>query len=487
MKFDRRLFYVAIIAIIVYGIYLTFGQTAPEFAAPTYTEKEALQLVQEEAKKIGIDPIENQSIYYTDIVANSSVGRYIEHAPLDSEQLTALREEVSIYAFEISTINETYAYDMEHKRFIRAENIYLTADADQFVTEYFGEHYRLNGNLGEKEESIFENWDTKRTYIAKTEFPDIINVVDIYLAGEIITGFEQYGLARGFPQPEESIIEIIASLFILLFLVGLVIFVTIHLIIKLIKRQIEAFWEPLLITLVAAIGWLFVTKAMGGSLTGISLLDPLIMIYLTLATLLIRWKKDNRLFRSRLVELQPSVLHGFLLMIIAVLLSEIFFYIASYFDTWVSPVTTHIVLVKLDIWFMPLFTLFIGLSAAITEEAIFRNYMIPLFDRFGVLMSLLLTSFLWGILHIAYDMYPWYLYVLEFIVITGPFFYFVYKHYGFSASIFMHYFYNAWVTTLFLFTVDVRVAIVSLFVMLSPFLLYLINIQNKLRHPGDTN
>ncbi|MFA8440115.1 CPBP family intramembrane glutamic endopeptidase [Pueribacillus sp. YX66] len=460
-------------------IYLFIGPSNVELPLPTFTQKEALNEVQAEAEKIGIDLITEEEIFTTDIVANSSVGRYMEHHSFNEEKVRLLQNEVTLYSYEVASIDRTYAYDMEQNRFILADNIYLQEDPDQFVVHYFGEGYELKGNKRTSEDELFDYWDVKKTYVAETSFTDIVNVVDIYLIGELIVGFEQYGLARGFPQPEESMVEIIAHLFILLFLASLVVFVTIHLIIKLVERQVEDFWEPFLLTIVAAFGWVFISKALGSSLKGIGIIEPLMMIYLTFATLLIRWKKDSRPLTNRIYELQPSVIHGFLLMFIAVLLAEGFFYIASYFDTWVSPVTTHNVLVQLDISLIPIFTLFIGLSAAITEEAIFRHYMVSLFERFGIFMSLVLTSFLWGILHIGYDMYLWYLYVLEFIVITGPFFYFVYMRYGFSASIFMHYFYNAWVTTLFLFTVDVRVAIVSLCVMLSPFLLFIVRKTNK--------
>lgn len=474
-KFDRQLIFIAVFTLIVYLLYIFFGPESPEYPLPDYKATEAQEHIEAEVKKIGIEPFKNQSIYYTDIVANSSIGRYIQHRPIDEEKRAILAKEVSLQAFEISSLEETYVYDMVLRRLIRAENIALQRDPDEFVRLYFGEQYELKEKLGgDIESSLVQSWHEKRTYVAKTEFQDVINVVDVYLSGDIITDFMQYGLALGFPESEVSLFEIYVSFFILIFLVGLVIFVTIHLIINLVKRKIESFWEPAIITAIASIGLLFVSKAMGSHLTGISLLDSGIMIYLTFATLLIRWKRPSQSFKSRLNHLQPAVLHGIALMFIAILLSEGFFYVAGYFDTWVSPVASHIVLTHLDIKWMPIFTLFIGLSAAITEEAIFRHYLIPLFDRFGATMSLLFTSILWGVMHIGYDMYPWYLYVLEFIVITGPFFYFVYKRYGFATSIFMHYFYNAWVTTMFLFTVDLKVAFVSLLVMLSPLLIFFV-------------
>lgn len=474
MNIDRRLLYISFVAFVIYVLYLFFGPSYVSYPLPTYTEEEALEAIQEEVKKLGLEPITKENLEYSDIIANSSIGRYIDHKKLTEDELKELQKEVTIQSFEISSYDLTYSYDMERNRLTKAENIILVQDADQFVREYFGKQYELKGKDTELKDEPLAFGDSKKTYVAPTKFPEIINVVDIYLIGETIVAFEQYGLARGFPEVGTTLFEIITSLFGLLILLGLVVFATIHLIIKLFKKQIEFSWGPLLLTAAAGIGWVFISIGLGGSLTFFNLIEPAIMIYLTFVTLVIRWKRSTRTIKDRLRDLQPSVIHGFSLMIIAIVLAEAFFYVASFFDTWASPVTTYMLLVKLDVWMIPIFTLFIGLSAAVTEESVFRNYLIPIFDRVGILFSLIMTSFLWGVLHIGYDMYPWYLYVLEFLIVTGPLFYFVYKRYGFSAAIFLHYFYNAWVTTLFLFIVDIKVAIVSLFVMLSPFLLFLI-------------
>lgn len=473
MNVDKKLLYISIGALVIYFAYLFWGPSFVSYPLPTFTEEEGLTEIEQEVKKLGLQPIAKDELQFSDIVANSSIGRYIEHNELTENELNELQKEVSIQSYEISSFDTTYAYDMDNKRLLKAENIILAKDADEFVRDYFGEQFELKGNDTELSDDLLAFGDAKKTYVAPTSFPEIINVVDVYLTGETIVAFEQYGVARGFPDQGTTLLEIFTSLFVLLLLIGLLFISMIHLIIKLIRKQIEFSWEPLMLTGIAGVGWIFITIAFGGSFTFLSLIEPGIMIYLTLVTLLIRWEKSNRSLTERISELQPSVVHGLLLMFIAVLLAEAFFFIASFFNTWASPVTTYMLLVKLDVWWIPIFTLFIGLSAAITEEAIFRNYLIPIFDRLGAMFSLVMTSFLWGILHIGYDMYPWYLYVLEFMIITGPLFYFVYKRYGFHTAIFLHYFYNAWVTTLFLFSVDIKVAIVSLFVMFSPFLVFL--------------
>lgn len=472
MNLDKKLIKVGIAAIMVYALYIFFGPTHVTLPLADYTKEEALIEVTNELAEVNLPIITEADLYYTDVIAYSSVGRYIEANAMSEEEVAALEEEVTLYSYEVATPYLTYQYDLKNKQLTKAENIYLELEGEEFVHQYFGEAYNLVDEVGAS--SFFDIWTVKQTYEAPTSINTVTNVVDLYLEGHAIIGFEKYGLASQFPEAEESLMQMLAGVFILLFLLGLLLFVTIHLIIKVVKKEIEAFWEPLALTIVAAIGWLFVNKAMGINLFSVATVEYFMMIYLTFTSLLIRWQKDSRPLATRVASLQPAVVHALFLMVIAQLLAEGFFYLASFFDTWVSPVSMHNVFIELNIWYIPIFTLFIGLCAAITEESIFRHYLVPIFGRFGVVTALLATSFLWGIMHIGYDMYPWYIYVLEFIVISGPFFFFVYKKYGFATAIFMHYFYNAFVTVLFVLSIDIKVALVSWLVMLSPFLLLLV-------------
>lgn len=472
MNIDRRLVYVAIVASVIYALYILFVPIKNEIPLPAQSKEDIFANVQRATEKAQLPTIKVEEIHYTDFRANSSVGRYLERNALTENEYATLIEEVSLYEYEVTSSTLLYTYSFEQDLLTGAEAINLQVEAEPFVHEYFGEEYSFKGR--EQAQDIFTDWDTKETYVADTSFPDIINVVDLYINDGIITSFEQYALALGYPKEGDSTAQIIVSLFIFLFLIGLVLFVTVHLIIKLIKKEIEAFWAPFGLSLVTGLSWLLTNKALGINILSFAIVESLILTYLTFVTLLIRWKRDERPLMERLRTLQPAVVHGLLLTAVGLVLAEGFFFIARYFDTWSSPVTMHNVLVELNPWLIPLFTLCIGLSAAISEEAIFRHYMIPMFERVGIFFALIVTSFLWGIMHIGYDMYPWYLYILEFFMLTGPFFFFVYKRYGFATAIFMHYFYNAWVTTLFLIYVDWQIAVVSLLVMFSPFLLFLI-------------
>lgn len=475
---NRNLLKIALAFLVIYIIYFLMLPDRPGYPFVDQSKEQLINAINDEAERLELLPIDKESIVYSDVIANHSLGRYVEKENYSEEELTKLASEVPIYTYQVDNFLYTYDLDITSEKIVKASNIYLKTDGGKFVKEQFGAEFVLDKTDSEVDE--LSDWTKKETYVAPTSFANIEKVVDLYYSGNAIIAFDFYGLAKDFPMANDEFTEGLMSVFILLFIIGLTIFVTIHLLIKLIKKEVKAFFMPLLLTIIAGVGWLFVSYAFGSNVSGLSLLDSGIMIYLTLATLLIRWQKNDTLsFAEKVADHKKSIFQGLLLTIITVVLAETYFFIAGFLDTWSSPVTSHIVFVQLDYWLLPLFTAFIGLSAAITEEAIFRNYLIPLFRRASHITAIVMSSALWGILHIGYDMYPWYLYVLEFILISGPFFYFVYVKYGFKTVIWMHYFYNAWVTTLLLFYVDLTVALVSLAVMLSPFLLFLVKRNNK--------
>lgn len=470
---NRRLTIFAGIGLIAYILLMFFGNSSSSYSLPDYTKSDIFNALDYSAKQLHIPSITEEEAMYVDAVANNSIGRYVDEKQLDQQQLTILEKEVPLYTIEVDTFLKAYQVNPQNGELTSATSINIaTDDVEQFVIDQFGAGYELQ--LEERDNSIFAEWEVKKTFVAETSFDDVSKMVDVYLINNDIVQFDHYGLAENYPlQQVDSTGQMILYIIILLFLVVMFFIVTIHLIIKLVKKQIEGFIGPLLLTIVAGFGWFYLTNAMGGAISGIGMIEPALMTYLTFATLMIRWKKSKQTVSTKLLSFKKPIWLGLLAAIISLALSEFFFFIASFFGAWVSPVLNHGALIQLDVWMFPIFSLFIGLSAAITEESIFRNYMIPSFDRLGVIVSVIATSVLWGILHIGYDMFPWYLYVIDFIIITGPLFYFVYKRYGFKTVIFLHFFYNTWVTTLFLFSVDVKVAFVSLLITLSPFLLFL--------------
>ncbi|MGG3928614.1 type II CAAX endopeptidase family protein [Metabacillus fastidiosus] len=479
MSKSRRLNIIAAVSLTIYILILSLGSSEIKYPLPSYNKAAIFNYIVTESEKLNLPSFSAEDVTFINAKANNSIGRYVESYQFDERQLDELQQKVPIYTIEVETGERLYEIDPSNGKITRVSGISLPFNEknsiDNFIQTYFGSGYTLQTKKASEDE-IFTDWHIKYVYTASTSLDNISKVVEIYTSENKIIEFQQYGAAAGFPlqEAEDSAGLMIISIFMLLFLVALLIIVTVQLIKRLIKKQIEAFVGPFLLSAVAGFGWFFLTSAMGSSITGFGAIEPAFMTYLTFATLLIRWEKSAKSHAIKILEWKGAIFQGLLLAIIFFALTSLFFYITGFFGSWISPVLNHGLLINVNPWILPIFTLFIGLSAAVTEEAVFRRYMIPFFDRFGVITSVLLTSFLWGILHLAYDVHPWYLRVIEFMIIGGPFFYFVYKKFGFKTAVFCHYFNNSLITAFFLFSVNINVAIVALFLSVSPllFLLY---------------
>lgn len=471
----KKLFAIASVALIIY-IASFFISGPPAYPTPDVDKNEVYQSVNEQLVSLGLTPIDHAATYSFNTTANQSLGRYVQKEKLNENQLDVLSLEVPLYTITIEQFYASIEFDPINKQITRIEDVELDIeDVDAFVDEYFGSGFSF---VEDKEVTGFFNFASgKYVYEAPTTYRDITKQVELeYDENGSFTTVHYFAESGKYPAVDHFSITLIFGLYSLAFLAILALIVTIHLIIRIVKRKVEAVLKPLLIALSIGLGWFFIGTTMtGGQVSFLSFVDAGIWTYIVFFILMIRWKKSDLSLRQKITIMREDVIVGLLWTFISLTLTTVYFYIANtFFDTWVSPVDNFDLLFNIDIWLLPLFTFFIGYTAAVTEETVFRHYMIPIFDKLTVFISLILTSFFWGILHVAYDMYPWYLYVLEFMLITGPLFYIVYKKYGFKAAIFLHYFYNAWVTTIFAFTMHTTVGFISLLVTCIPLLVFLV-------------
>lgn len=462
--------------LLIYVCILIFAPAPIEYPYPDFTLKDVTNSLDEASESLHMDVPHPEDADFIDAEANNSIGRYVADRELNENQLETLKKEVPLYEITIEDMLQTIKLDADSKKVTVANELKLPIndlnDVDAFVERHFGSAYERM-TVDDTSDDIFSEWDAEYVYAAPTTYEDVQTIVEVNASDEYIYAFHQYALAADYPfQDENSTPFILIIITVLLFFITLFIIVTVQLIKRLIKRQIEGFIGPILLTIFAGFGWFFLNSSMGVSVSGFGAVEPAIMTYLTLTTLLIRWKKSSKSWDEQISHTKKAIIQGLLLTVISLTLAELFFLVATHFGGWASPVSNHGLLLNQKLWLLPFFAVFVGISAAITEEAIFRNYMIPFFDRFGVITSVLVTSILWGILHVGYDMYPWYLYIIDFIIISGPFFYFVYKKFGLKTAMFLHYFYNSIVTVMFLFSVDIKVAITSLLLTLAPLLLF---------------
>ncbi|WP_054950620.1 type II CAAX endopeptidase family protein [Numidum massiliense] len=226
----------------------------------------------------------------------------------------------------------------------------------------------------------------------------------------------------------------------LIFVLGLIM-----LVLKATEQRLS-FTFPLLIGLsVVVLSILFMTNLIGvieGLLSGAIVFFALVTVY----------EKRDRLWNripARINRIREQVLQGYLLAIVLFLPSFIFYTVGNHlFDIWSSSEDTFLMLKDAKwLWLTPFL---IGITAAISEEIMYRK-----FGEFVVrrvwnnqLFIALTTSFIWAIAHLGYNVHPWYLRVIELTFFVGPVLYFVYKKYGLLVSMIAHYLFNCLIGSL---------------------------------------
>lgn len=121
-------------------------------------------------------------------------------------------------------------------------------------------------------------------------------------------------------------------------------------------------------------------------------------------------------------------------------------------------------------WIYPLF---IGFSAAATEEGIFRLFGIPFLKKYvkKTWIAIIITAFVWGFLHSNYPQSPWFVRGIE-IGLMGIVLGWMFVRFGFLANFTAHYTFNALQTAIYFFASgSIYASISSTIVSLLPFLI----------------
>lgn len=464
---NRKLLIAGMIGLLVYILYFfmpgnyeyPLGEPDPK---GLYDEVNEV-LIEENMQPLDIDPL-----FSTQVEANESIGRYIDHHQLNQAEVDQLSEDIPLYSFMIETGWRSIEYDPVHKALVSLDDIAI--QVDEVIDEYGSLNNYLNAFYDEAFTLYEEDMGTSR-FVAPSTYEGIHKYVDVFIDDGVIRSIYFTAEAEDFPTKSQFGILLIAGIYSLLFFLALSAGVTVHAI--LVRKEIRFSWLALLLSLVAGAANIILTMGMLGiDFSFLTAIDAFVWMYNTFLILLIRFRhRGAYTINELLLKVRDGVKPALLWGLVSLALTTTYFFVTTrFFGSWVSPVDSYALAYNMKAWMIPLVVFAIGFSAAIFEETIFRHYMVPLFDRFSVIVSMFATSILWGVLHISYDMYPWYLYIVEFIIITGPLFYVVYKRYGFTTSILLHYFYNAWVMTLFAFAIDLKIGLVSLLVMLFPVL-----------------
>jgi membrane protease YdiL (CAAX protease family) len=141
---------------------------------------------------------------------------------------------------------------------------------------------------------------------------------------------------------------------------------------------------------------------------------------------------------SRALQLRA----GYLFAVVQIVVSLLFTWIAVHLGATIS---ADVLPKRLDDspwpWLLPPA---IGIAAALYEEIVFRLGADVFLARYlkSTLLTGLVSSLLWSLIHISTDVTPWYLRIIELGLLIGPLSYWFYRRYGLLATILAHALYN---------------------------------------------
>ncbi|WP_078556304.1 CPBP family intramembrane glutamic endopeptidase [Bacillus alkalicellulosilyticus] len=500
LKSHKKVSIVAAIAFLVSSILFVLPWGQKGYSYPELTRAEVTETVSQYLQETSEFSAEEINLIETNV--DMGLGRHIEFE-LNDEEYELVFEHIPVYTIQ-ATLDNSFSVVHVHpleNRVVGAENIAIPMNHDESVETFIHKIFHSEYKLVEEVESVstgliqlndvFLSKYTDRTqftFEGPFDYEGIKEIITVDVGTSIeddskfVLGFMHSAeVAPQYMVSDETTREIISALIVLLILGVLVFASLIHFIVKASKRKV-AFKLPLAITIFLSVfglifGYVYTGKIDGWSWMEVGLSAWLVFFILAMTipvdTHFLKGKPFRDKLTQSLIGMKSPILLGLLLAIISHPLSEIFFMIADRIGgAWFSPVTFYEIYLIENVWLLPFFVLSIGITAAIMEETVFRRYLASAMDRIHPIFAVLVTSFLWAVLHMGYDVFPWYLRIIELTLIIGPFLYWVYKKYGFLTVIYCHYFYNSLLISMSLLSFRVDVAIVSFLLTLSPLLLF---------------
>jgi membrane protease YdiL (CAAX protease family) len=147
-------------------------------------------------------------------------------------------------------------------------------------------------------------------------------------------------------------------------------------------------------------------------------------------------------FFARVLRAAPlAIVTGLALFALTWVALDVFYWLAHQAGAWMGDHSFEEAVRSANPWRAGLFLLTFPIAPALGEELVYRRLLSGELARRGVptLVVMILSSFLWGIAHLGYMAAPWYLYLLDFMLFTGPLYYFAYRQLGLGACIALHY------------------------------------------------
>lgn len=513
LKVHKKIAVITFIAILGSMLVHFLTEDEHDYPKPTITGEEAQETAQKFLNER--DYIYSGNLNMTEAIANKDLSRYMD-AELDHVAFQKVQERIPIYTIKVTDYLQSIHVDPFENKVIGMENLYVNIhseeEIDQFVHDHFGSEYNFidyqDVNKIDFDLQFSEFYQVRYTYegpfhieglheqiIVDVAIPEASDDPSLYITG-FMHGAEVPPEYTSDAQQDE-LMMLISAVIILLILGVLGIATLIHFIVRASKRKV-ALLLPLLITAFFSVFSLIFVYVYMGNLEWLSWIEVLTGAWFVFFILAMTIPQDTQWMHERttsvsivgetLSRMKKPIILGLCLAVIGTFMSDLFFWMTfTYGGAWFSPVTFYEIFMLEMIWLLPLFVLAIGITAAIMEETLFRRYLASVLDHIHPIFAVLVSSFLWAILHLAYDVHPWYLRIVELTLIIGPFLYWIYKRYGFLTVLFCHYFFNSLYMSIHLFTFRGDIALVSIFLTLSPLMILLYKQREKdIYHSEET-
>lgn len=467
---------ISILVLLYYTFFNSLSYPEPKLKEPAYGKAVVSFL---KTHEIPYTTLDTESI---EPIADEGSSRYLQELTRNKtvtsqKELNALANVVPLYYFSfVADLEKTILVNPLTGKVEGFEGLEIQPKGtiDDYVASQYGKDFVLIGRKKKGNKEIY-------TYQTDYTFHKIRETVEISLNSKgFIVRAKHFGAVPKKYQEDTSestrrvkdITEgTAAASYILIGLIGLI-----HWIVMMCKRKTPQLGVALVLSLVT-VALQIVTFYYMGYGGPILIAQSVITFFSVWSVLSIRLQQPKSYFnwRDEMIRNRLPMVQGFLLAAVMAGMSAIFFEGSIFLGTWGSPVMDYASFTRTNPFLVATAMFGVGFVAAISEEAVYRRYLIPIFDRFGWFISCVLTSYLWGSLHVTgYQVYPWYLRIIEFMVFVGPLMYWIYKKYGFRTGIYTHYFHNAlFAGTLYILESGWFTAFLSFLLVLSPFFIFL--------------
>lgn len=471
--------YLAVISIFAFvlSFFIPYflNENAASFPEPVFTNNEAKEIYQDVSKIIfeKSNSADKPTIMLT---SNYNVGKFLSDHNYSQDQVNVLAKKIPLYNVTVSG-SYTLGIDPQTKDINLIDVAQIPIKNDKDITAFVEYIFSKDPKLKEKKNidldfnslpltAEFDKKVTVYTYTYKGAYKnrDLGENIKVFVQDGNILKAERSAFVRGntveFSTPfYVQIIGLIPILILIIMLLS----VLIVFIVKSVRKTIVSYKFAIFPGIVAFISSLIISSFEGYSLLVLiqALLEGL-FVYFALAVF------SSRKNKLTVGEWKEPIFRGFLFASLLNLVDSLFYGISFKMGAWESGVEQYSVFMQDQKWLLLLYPIGIGLGAAVFEEVSARFYFDKIFRKVPVVIVALISSFIWASLHLSYEVYPWYLRIIELTVFIGPFLFYIYKKYGLKTSISTHYFFNSFFCSIAFFYWDVSIGIISCVIALLP-------------------